>query len=99
MKGTRKPRKPQPRSLNFIPLGATGPHALIIRQGDTLKGYWLSEIPCDIGGRAFQLEKARAAGGESYTVRVEDGRAACDCPAGTYRGRCKHADAILTLLG
>ena len=34
-----------------------------------------------------------------YHVRCErPGLATCDCPGGTYKGRCKHSAAILKLI-
>ena len=33
-----------------------------------------------------------------YIVRRHDGLLTCDCPAGFYRGRCKHITAVAATL-
>jgi len=101
MKGTRKPRQPQQRSLNFIPLGPDGPHALFLSRGNALTGFWITEIPpLTSDTRTFRLDAARSRSAETFLVQVAAGdRVRCDCPDGTQRGRCRHADAVLALLG
>jgi hypothetical protein len=53
--------------------------------------YWLSRIPSQIGGRAFQVEKD---GGEIYNVLLSGYKGdSCDCPAGCYQRSpvpCRH---------
>lgn len=61
--------------------------------------YTVREIDCEIGGRGFAWTKSEIAVTETvYHVRVTPDNTSCDCPGGTYRGRCKHADATVKLI-
>ena len=86
------------RSLHFIPLA--GESALILKRGDEMDGFWLKEIRSSLGGRGFELAKAPARGGEIYHVHIDPrpGYSTCTCAAGTYRGACRHVDAITKLI-
>jgi hypothetical protein len=99
MKGTSKSRKLQPLSLSFIPL-AGGVSALIIHVGKLATGYWLRETGGRDDGQGFELAKAPSRGEqETYYVHVgSDGHASCDCKGYEYRGLCKHAEAVRSLI-
>jgi hypothetical protein len=56
--------------------------------------YRLRRIPSDVGGVAVEVAK-QSEDGETYHVHL--GRElgdSCDCPAGTYRGVCRHLDMV-----
>ncbi|HZY87334.1 MAG TPA: hypothetical protein VFE78_21035 [Gemmataceae bacterium] len=53
-------------------------------------------FPSDYG-RAFRLRKLEADGGEVYDVLLDADGPTCGCPGHSYRGACKHLDALLAL--
>ena len=59
--------------------------------------YLVRAIPCDIGGEGFAFGKVDGDKPTCHHVRLEDGRASCDCPGFTFRGGCKHASALPVL--
>lgn len=94
MANSTKPRKPQPRFLDFTAL-AGGNAFVNLTVGKLAVSYFLEEVPADFG-RGFAVEKVN---GERYHVHVEaGGSTTCDCPGGNYHGHCKHQDAIRKLI-
>jgi hypothetical protein len=84
-----------------------GARTLVITQDGERTFYDLREIPCDIGGRGFRLDKTLEASGSdrdesSYDVRVDgssDG--SCTCKGFTYHKHqkpCKHLAAVRALV-
>ncbi len=61
--------------------------------------YWIDRIASDFG-QAFLLEKHGngTKSNEEYHVMLEADGHSCSCPGGTYKGRCKHQDAVIKLL-
>jgi hypothetical protein len=51
--------------------------------------YILRRIPSEFGGIAVEIEK-QYADGEVYHVHDNT----CDCPAGIYRGSCRHLEMV-----
>ena len=84
-----------------------GVRTMVITQDGDRVFYTLKEIPCEIGGRGFRLDKTLEASGSdreesSYDVRV-DGQAdgSCTCKGFTYHRHqkpCKHISAVQTLV-
>ena len=59
--------------------------------------YVFREIPCDIGGRGFEVHRLGLA--NLYHVRVSAADDSCDCLGFLSRGRCKHAQGLAALIG
>jgi hypothetical protein len=77
--------------------GTDGPGLLSITAGNVRSVYWLREVACTEGGRAFELRKFRSA--ETYRIRLGPVAAkSCTCQSATYRRSCKHSDAIAQLV-
>jgi hypothetical protein len=72
---------------------------LAIRKGKAEDLYTVRELPVGAGfdGRGFALLKDRT-GEHHHTFVARDGSDSCDCPGGTYTGRCKHLDALRHLM-
>src|SRR5262245_32150093 len=84
------------RSLKLlVKPDAKGPGLLAITARGERNVYWVREIASAIGGRCWELRKFRETG--TYHVRLAHDGHTCDCPAGTYRGACKHAASLLKL--
>ena len=60
-------------------------------------------LTVDAPGRRWRVDHATpgAKDGEHkvYFVSMSRGQLSCSCPAGRYRGRCKHAAFVADLLG
>lgn len=54
--------------------------------------YLIRKIDADFG-TAVEVEK-RFADGELYHIHANDGVSSCDCPAGTYKGKCRHLEMV-----
>ena len=73
---------------------------LVIENAKETAEFVVTEFPTGWRGRGFTL--ARVGGTTNYDVFCSaDGPAcdSCDCPAGTYRGACRHVVAVRTLIG
>lgn len=57
----------------------------------TTKTYWLRRIASDFG-QGYEVEKI--IGGEVYQLHASNGTMTCDCPGGSYRGQCRHAELV-----
>jgi hypothetical protein len=92
----RKPR-PQPRRSVRVFRG-NGRHVLLFTVGHEQTGYYLEAIPADFG-TGFKLEKFACDGGELYQVNLDPdaGTNTCTCKGHSYRGRCKHVEALAVL--
>jgi hypothetical protein len=93
-KGQRQPRPPRTLKLLARP-DAGGPGLLALTVNGVRQVYWVSAIDSALGGRCFELRKFRSA--DAYHVRLAHDGHTCDCPAGTFRGQCKHQDALAAL--
>jgi hypothetical protein len=100
---TRQPRRQprQPRSVTVLQRpGDQADGRLLVTEGTDSALYFLREIPTQIPGRAFCVEKFGSAPGEGYDVLVGDRPAdsACCCKGFTYCGHCRHVEALAALL-
>jgi hypothetical protein len=89
------------RSLR-IGSALNGLRALSLRKDGATVNYYLREIPVDFG-RGFQLDKfyseASEDGQEVYHVHLDKELGdSCTCKGFVYRSKCKHIDAIKTLV-
>jgi hypothetical protein len=58
--------------------------------------YTVVELPCEIGGRGFEVSNMSSM--EIYHTRIHGRDRSCDC-LGHYRhGHCKHADGLARLI-
>ena len=63
--------------------------------------YSFAEVPCDIGGRGFVVEKVDPATGrtlETYHTRIDGEHLSCDCRGFLRHQLCKHTDALIALV-
>jgi hypothetical protein len=60
--------------------------------------YHLTAIPSD-WGRAFEVRKLQADGGEVYHVNLTSDGPTCDCKGHLQHGHCKHAESLVALDG
>lgn len=56
------------------------------------KSYFLRKITADFG-TAYEVERVDG-GGEVYHVHTDRYGTTCDCPGGTYKGKCRHLDMV-----
>lgn len=99
MKTATKARKPIARSAALVTLN-NGKTVLTLTAGDEMRGYLLTPIPSDFGA-GFHLVKGDNGDGsphEEYDVLLDGRESSCTCPGNTYKGRCKHLDAIQALV-
>ena len=98
---TKKIRKPQPRTLNYIHTGFVG--LLWIKQGRKETGYMVEDTSSltNAGVPTFRLTKTD---GTVYNVLLDGPGSQCDCIGFEHRGMdtkdgrgCKHV-ASLTIL-
>lgn len=93
---SRKPAKPVARTIR-----KTAPGQVVITVGGLGDSYGLAEVPCGgaFDGRGFVVEKFGSADGPYHVFLSRSGQDdTCDCPGGTYRGRCKHMHGLRKLL-
>jgi hypothetical protein len=96
---TRKPAAPKTRSVK-LHIAADSSRLLLLTIGDDVYGYRLDPIASDFGA-AFHLSKyevGRKGFTEEYEVNINGTESSCSCPGHspghTYRGHCKHTDAL-----
>ncbi len=91
-----EPTAPE-RVIRLVRPAADGVGAFLVRVGDRTTYYTVHEIPCDIGGRGFEVHKLGL--GTLYHVRV--GRpddCSCECLGFLRYGRCRHVLGLLALV-
>jgi hypothetical protein len=93
--------KPSERRLSVGPL-TNGLRTLLLKINGATFGYYLREIPVDFG-RGFELDKFQTeavdADEQTYHVHLDAQLGdSCTCKGHTYRSKCKHLDAVKTLL-
>jgi hypothetical protein len=75
-----------------------GVGVLSIADKKSMQYYVFKEIPCDIGGRAFEVHRLGLA--NLYHVRVADAKdSTCECLGFLAHGRCKHIQGLAALIG
>ncbi len=91
MPATTKERTVTLASLN------NGVPLVLITVGENRDGYKLESISSDFG-IAFRMGKFTVEGNsEKYDVLLDGVRSSCTCAGHTYRGRCRHVDALTKL--
>jgi hypothetical protein len=94
---TEPPPKPA-RSIRLMrsPAG-DGVGVFCICAGEVCQFYTLHEIPCDIGGRGFEVHRLGL--GTLYHVRIgPPDECSCECQGFLYRGQCRHILGLLALM-
>jgi hypothetical protein len=75
-----------------------GDALLLLAAGGVTTGYKLRPAASAFG-RAFWLGKYSEDGdGEEYDVLLHGPETSCTCKGNTYRGKCKHVDALTKLI-
>jgi hypothetical protein len=105
---TRAPRKPKARSCTLSRSGKTSLAVLTLTVGREVFHYFLSELPCQAGGRGFLLEKfaseQKPGEPDHYHVRVDAEAPSCECLGflrwgmGKEGKGCKHIAATRELI-
>jgi hypothetical protein len=102
-KVTGKPPPKPERKMSWVlkprlPDCPFGVLRLEVRRGST--DYFVRSIPCDIGGRGFEVVKLVKGRGEDgiYHVWVNGPTTSCDCPGFQRYGHCRHRDALRQLV-
>lgn len=89
---------PKQRTVRLQSADTTTP-LMLVHVGDDAFGYGLERIASDFG-TAFRLTKYEC-GKEGpqgeYDVLIDGLRSSCTCKGFTYRGHCKHVDALTKL--
>jgi hypothetical protein len=70
---------------------------LRVKAGRRLTYYLYREIPCDVGGRGWEVWRLTAS--EPYNCRTGDraSEICCDCIGFEARGLCRHVLALMAL--
>lgn len=110
----KTPKKPEPRAIRLLaqPSPDTDGWGMlqITAHGETAR-YLVRFVPQPFHGRTvLEVVKQPDDPNERFVPTADvpeprytviftgDGRRDCDCPAGTYRKTCKHADGLAALL-
>jgi hypothetical protein len=88
-----------PRVIRLIrPPDTFGVGVFAITRKDRTEYYVFKEIPCDIGGRGFEVHRLGL--GELYHVRVGvASECSCECLGFLRHGHCKHIQGLAALIG
>lgn len=91
--------KRNPRLIRLVrPPGDDGVGVFAIATKKQTQFYVFKEIPCDIGGRAFEVHRLGL--GELYHVRIDEPRgSSCECLGFLAHGHCKHVQGLAALVG
>lgn len=94
----RIPEKRKPRMIRLVRSPSVdGVGVLSIKMGDQTAFYTIHEIPCEIGGRGFEVHLLGL--GELYHVRVgEPNDCTCECKGFLFRNYCRHTLGLLALI-
>ena len=98
-KRTRQPATKKARSATVQPLAGGGTVVWLTVNGQAL-AYRLTPLASDFGA-AFRIRKcvyAEGKRGEEYDVLLFGKQSSCTCPGHTYRGHCKHVEALAALV-
>jgi hypothetical protein len=98
MTRTRQPRAQKARTIRLArPATIDGVGVFCVTVGESMTIYTLREIPCEIGGRGFEV--ARLGLGTLYHVRVETLEdSSCECLGFLRHGYCKHVLGLAALI-
>lgn len=86
------------RTIRLVrPPDEHGVGVFCITVGSRTHWYTFREIPCEIGGRGFEVHKTGL--GTLYHVRAGDPiDCSCECQGWLYRQRCKHVLGLRALI-
>lgn len=89
---------PPPRHIRLIrSLDQDGIGVFAIHQENEAAYYTMREIPCDIGGRGFEVHRLGL--GNLYHVRVGEPRdCSCECLGFLAHNRCRHILGLRALI-
>jgi hypothetical protein len=98
--------RPERHATLGNPVAGVYPLLLTVAKGQKVEkfGYYLSALPCDLGGRAFRLTKVEhqiADGPDHYDVLIDGANHSCECLGHLRHGHktvCKHAAALRALV-
>lgn len=90
---------PGPRTIRLLQEPtADGPGVFVIADKKQSTFYVFREIPCEIGGRGFEVHRLGL--GTLYHVRVGESRdCTCECMGFLSKNRCKHVSGLIALTG
>ena len=78
-------------------MDAAGIGVLCLASGAKQHQYLFKEIPCEIGGRGFEMHRLGL--GDLYHVRVgKPSECSCECMGYLAHGVCKHLLGLQTLI-
>jgi hypothetical protein len=86
------------RAIRLVrPTTRDGVGVFLVRTGRLCTYYAVHEIPCDIGGRGFEVHRLGL--GYLYHVRVGGAQdCSCECLGFLRHGRCRHVLGLLALV-
>jgi hypothetical protein len=93
------PKAKKPGRLIHLhrPPGPDGVGVFSIHSGKKAAHYIFREIPCDIGGRGFEIHRLGL--GALYHVRVgKKSECECECLGYLAHSHCKHLAGLLALI-
>jgi hypothetical protein len=106
-----RPARQRPKSRGVRLQGDQGDalRVLVLREGEgeqqKVRHYYLSEVPSDLGGRGFLLEKwhteRKPGEPDAYHVHVGGEQESCECRGHlrwSFRTVCKHRASIRKLI-
>jgi hypothetical protein len=97
MTTTRQPKAEKTRSIRLIRPMIDGVGVFCVNVGESMTIYVLREIPCQIGGRGFEV--ARLGLGTQYHVRIDSlEESTCECMGFLRHGYCKHVLGLYALV-
>ncbi len=94
----RQPKVPKKRTICLVrpPLG-DGVGVFRVTVGQTTTLYAVREVPCEIGGRGFAVNRLGL--GELYHVRIDSlEESTCECLGFLRHGYCKHVLGLYALV-
>jgi hypothetical protein len=99
MQATRSRKQPQRFVGLLVKPGDNFAGVVRITVGKLVTDYSLLEIPSDLGGRGFRLDKLGDLSGESYLCLVGSPHDdSCTCRGYSKWSHCKHSEALAALI-
>jgi hypothetical protein len=97
MTATRQPKAKKPRTIRLVRPPVDGVAVICVTVGDASTIYALREIPCEIGGRGFAVNRLGL--GDQYHVRIDTPEdSTCECMGFCRYGYCRHVLGLLALV-
>lgn len=85
-------------------LSGDGRDLHLFEDGQPIGSYWLHQIPCDLEGKGWQVDKfpCDCKPGEPVTYHVmisaDASHSTCECKGFLVHGHCKHIDSLTALM-